>query len=1013
MSQTKTCSLQTWRRPWILNQQLRHLPVQQSGPRRRTKKKGCGPKDDSSDEDKLNSVLSKLNVDSDDSEEDESPAPVASKAKKNKGNKGKAASFAALDDSDEEEEEEEEEANKQTKDAVSALESTPPPLAPEEKSTTNGGGQEEDEELDETAELEKKKDAGTLTKEERKRLKELKKGENAEATKTKDGDENGLSKQEKKELKVLKSKKEDGELSKEEKRRYKELKSLKKGGGEDDERPASSAAPSPKAAWPPPKPQSVATAWPPPPSATQDGPEKAGEAETEAEKPAEPEKQSKPAKMNKLQMKMAAAKQKKAEAEAAKAAEEAKAAEAAKAEAPTASGDASGEAADLAPSTKPKPKAISLEDQQARVFNLGDDDGWKDASIPGSALGDGDDQDAEIPEIGADGKKITKKELKKLMKDREAKQRAKDFLEEQQKRSLEGAQFACSQTAIDERDPQWLNALDINIPSITISAYNKNLFVDAPLMIAHGRRYGLVGPNGKGKSTLLKMIASGALKIPPRIDALYVEQEVHADGTPAFEAVLMADKTRWALIKEERDITAQLASAPSEALDARLAQVYEEMTAIDAAAAEPKARRILYGLGFDSEMQNRPTQQFSGGWRMRISLARALFIEPTLLMLDEPTNHLDLNAVIWLDDYLQKWKKTLLIVSHDQDFLNSVCDEILHLNEARLDTYRGNYDTFKQLEIKKREQAVKAWELEQKRIKQLKSSGSTKAKANEQVLQKKSKEQGGSKKKRSEAIAAGTETAEAKTLMARPREYTVQLTFGEVQKLQPPIIQVIESSFRYAPNLPVILDEMSFGVDMDSRICIVGNNGSGKSTLLKLLIGDLEPTTGEVRRNNRLRVGVYNQHFVDKLPMNISPVEYLRNTFDKVDYQSARNLLGKFGLEGHAHEIAMRDLSGGQKARVTFCELTLSEPHVLFLDEPTNNLDIESIDALCDAINRYQGGMVVVTHDARLIEATESVLWVVEDRQVIAWDGEFDSYREHLLKKLEEQMQKFTGLGNK
>jgi len=562
---------------------------------------------------------------------------------------------------------------------------------------------------------------------------------------------------------------------------------------------------------------------------------------------------------------------------------------------------------------------------------------------------------------------------------------------------------------VDENDPAWLNALDINIPSITISAYNKNLFVDAPLTIAHGRHYGLVGPNGKGKSTLLKMIASGSLRIPPRIDALYVEQEVHADGTPAFEAVLMADRVRWALVTEERALNAELAVAPDEAKDARLAEVYDELAAIDAASAEPKARRILFGLGFDSEMQDRATAEFSGGWRMRISLARALFIEPTLLMLDEPTNHLDLNAVIWLDDYLQKWKKTLLIVSHDQDFLNSTCEEILHLNDQRLDIYRGNYNTFKQLEEKQREQAVKSWELEQRRIKQLKAGGATKAKANEQALQKKSKEQAGSKKKRNDAIASGAEGATVKELLARPREYQVTLAFGEVKRLPPPIIQVMDVSFKYAAHLPSIFEGLNFGIDMDSRICVVGNNGSGKSTLIKLLTGEVEPTGGFIRRNPKLVVGVYNQHFVDKLPMDKTPVAYLRSSFDDLDYQSARNILGKFGLEGHAHEINMRDLSGGQKARVTFCELTLAKPHVLFLDEPTNNLDIESIDALCEAINAYQGGMVVVTHDARLIEATESQLWVVEERSVIAWGEDFTTYRNYLLQKLEDQMAHMSG----
>jgi ATP-binding cassette subfamily F protein 1 len=231
--------------------------------------------------------------------------------------------------------------------------------------------------------------------------------------------------------------------------------------------------------------------------------------------------------------------------------------------------------------------------------------------------------------------------------------RPQAFQKEQERRSREGAQFSCSQTAVDPNDPQWQNSLDVTIPSFTISAYNKNLFVNASLTISHGRHYGLVGPNGKGKSTLLKMIASGDLQIPPRVDCLYVEQEVQADSTRAIDAVLRADKERWALIQEEKQLIAQLAQNHDDELDARLGQVYEEvcratdlsrgasligpwitqLAAMDASKAEPKARRILFGLGFDTEMQNRPTKEFSGGWRMRISLARALFIEPTLLML--------------------------------------------------------------------------------------------------------------------------------------------------------------------------------------------------------------------------------------------------------------------------------------------------------------------------------------------------------------------------------------------
>eukprot|EP00606_Chrysophyceae_sp_TOSAG23-5_P000721 GSChrysophyteH2.ASY1.ANO1.292.1 assembled CDS len=510
-----------------------------------------------------------------------------------------------------------------------------------------------------------------------------------------------------------------------------------------------------------------------------------------------------------------------------------------------------------------------------------------------------------------EGRKLTRKELKKKAAAEEAAAREAEYEKAAIKASMEGAQFAVSQTVIDPNDANWANALDIVIPSI-------------------------IGPNGAGKSTLLKMISCGELKVPPKVDFLYVEQEVQADETPAVDAAILA----------------ALEKGPNEKMDARLGEVYEELAACGASSAESKARRILFGLGFDAEMQIRPTKYFSGGWRMRISLARALFIEPTLLMLDEPTNHLDLNAVIWLDDYLQKWKKTLLIVSHDQDFLNSI------------ETYKGNYDTFK--------------DLEERKLRELKA----KARAS-----KKAEKNGGEE------------------LIQRPKDYQVQFRFPEITQISPPILEVRDVDFRYGPHLPLLFKGLNFGLDMDSRVCIVGPNGSGKSTVLKIITGQCEPPIGDVRRNPRLRVGVYDQHFVDRLPMDEDPVTYLRRLFQDETYQSIRNMLGRYGLEGHAHTIKIRDLSGGQKARVVFVELSLMAPHLLFLDEPTNNLDIESIDALIDALRLYEGGVILVSHDARLIEACECQLWVVDEQNVYPWqqDG-FAGYKNHLLKKLEEQM---------
>ncbi|EWM21951.1 atp-binding cassette sub-family f member 1 [Nannochloropsis gaditana] len=600
---------------------------------------------------------------------------------------------------------------------------------------------------------------------------------------------------------------------------------------------------------------------------------------------------------------------------------------------------------------------------------------------------------------------LSGKARKRLEKDLGAAEREQEYQKAAIKASAEGGQFACSQAAVNENDPQWQNALDIKVPDFSISAHNKELFHNSSLSIAHGRRYGFVGPNGQGKTTLLKMIASRDLKIPPRIDVLYVEQEVVADATPAVEAVMRADKERWALVQEEKALLAALEQGPDEDKDARLAEVYEAMATIGADGAEAKARRILYGLGFDEGMQVKPTQNFSGGWRMRISLARALFLEPTLLMLDEPTNHLDLNAVIWLDDYLQKWKKTLLVVSHDQDFLNSVCDEILHLNAKKIVQYKGNYDDFKEMEEQKRKEQQRAWEKQEKTLRALKAQGQSKNKA-EQTAKAKGggRETGGAKKKKGDAVATGQESSEVKTLIERPREYTVRLEFPDVARLSPPVVEVKDVAFRY-PNSPWIFDKLNFGMDLDSRICIVGPNGSGKSTLLKLVTGALEPTKGEIRRNSKLRMGIYNQHFVDRLPMDKSPIEYLRSLFPDETYQSVRNVLGRYGLQGHAHEIPIRDLSGGQKARVVFVELSLMAPHILFLDEPTNNLDIETIDALCEAINEFNGGVVLVSHDARLIEASGCRVWIVgENRDVVQFPGEFEDYKKELLDKMEAHM---------
>lgn len=603
--------------------------------------------------------------------------------------------------------------------------------------------------------------------------------------------------------------------------------------------------------------------------------------------------------------------------------------------------------------------------------------------------------DAEEKEDGAGDTeetvkpKLSKKELKKLKKQMEY-QKA---LEDLGPNSIH--QFSVSQAEKSSKSTVLDNQQDIKVENFSISARGKDLFINASLYITAGRKYGLVGPNGHGKTTLLKHIQQRALNIPPNIDVLYCEQEVTADDTSAKDAVLKADVKRTELLEEEKRLVQEAESGNNKNSE-RLQHVYDELRAIGADAAEPKARRILSGLGFTIGMMDRPTKSLSGGWRMRVSLARALFLEPTFLMLDEPTNHLDLNAVIWLDNYLQQWKKTLLIVSHDQSFLDNVCTDIIHLDQQKLFYYRGNYAAFKKMLVQKRKEQLKAYEKQEKQIKESKMSGKSSKQA-----ESKAKEALTRKQQKNRTKQQMFEEDDKKVeLLQKPREYQVKFTIPNPAPLNPPILGISNGKFRYG-NGPWLFKELDFGIDMSSRVAIVGPNGVGKSTFLKMLTGALQPTEGEVQKNHRLRIGKYDQHSADQLNPDETPVEHLQREFN-MEYQDCRKTLGRFGLAGHAHTIKNRDLSGGQKARVALADLANRQPDVLILDEPTNNLDIESNDALAEAINEFTGGVVIVSHDERLIRETDCQLWVVEDQTINEIDGDFDCYRRELLEQLGE-----------
>ncbi|MBA0876500.1 hypothetical protein Goshw_017126 [Gossypium schwendimanii] len=572
-------------------------------------------------------------------------------------------------------------------------------------------------------------------------------------------------------------------------------------------------------------------------------------------------------------------------------------------------------------------------------------------------------------------------------------------------------------SVLDGEDDADANVKDITVDNFSVSARGKELLKNASVKISHGKRYGLVGPNGMGKSTLLKLLAWRKIPVPKNIDVLLVEQEVVGDDRTALQAVVSANEE---LIRLREEVAALQNSSASNGEDEndlngddageRLAELYEKLQILGSDAAEAQASKILAGLGFTKSMQGRPTRSFSGGWRMRISLARALFVQPTLLLLDEPTNHLDLRAVLWLEEYLYRWKKTLVVVSHDRDFLNTVCTEIIHLHDMKLQFYRGNFDDFESGYEQRRKEMNKKFEIYEKQVKAAKRSGN-------RVQQEKVKDRAkfaaakeAAKNKGKGKIDEDDRPAEAPK---KWRDYSVEFHFPEPTELTPPLLQIMNVSFSYPNREDFRLSDVDLGIDMGTRVAIVGPNGAGKSTLLNLIAGDLVPTEGEVRRSQKLRIGRYSQHFVDLLTMEETPVQYLLRLHPDQEglskQEAVRAKLGKFGLPSHNHLTPIAKLSGGQKARVVFTSISMSKPHILLLDEPTNHLDMQSIDALADALDEFTGGVVLVSHDSRLIsrvceDEEKSQIWVVDNGTVNTFPGTFEDYKDELQREIRAEV---------
>ncbi|KAH8774636.1 P-loop containing nucleoside triphosphate hydrolase protein [Diaporthe sp. PMI_573] len=541
---------------------------------------------------------------------------------------------------------------------------------------------------------------------------------------------------------------------------------------------------------------------------------------------------------------------------------------------------------------------------------------------------------------------------------------------------------------------------DIKLDNIDVAIGGLRILTETTLTLAYGRRYGLVGNNGIGKSTLLRALSRREVPIPTHISILHVEQEISGDDTPALQAVLDADVWRKVLLKDEAQFTEKLAEIESqrasladtsadaarldrerEALDQKLTDVQAKLAEMESDKAESRAATILAGLGFSPERQQFATKTFSGGWRMRLALARALFCEPDLLLLDEPSNMLDVPSITFLSNYLQGYPSTVLVVSHDRAFLDEVATDIIHQHSERLDYYRGaNFASFYATKEERKKTAKREYE------KQMAE------RAHLQAFIDKFRYNAA---KSSEAQSRIKKLEKMPVLEAPEAEYSVHFKFPDVEKMSPPIIQMSEVTFGYSPD-KILLRNVDLDVQLDSRIGIVGPNGAGKTTVLKLLIGKLNASSGIIQQNPRLRVGFFAQHHVDALDLTLSAVSFMAREYPGRTDEEYRRQLGAFGITGTTGLQKMEVLSGGQKSRVAFACLALTNPHILVLDEPSNHLDIEAMDALSDALRNFQGGVLMVSHDVTMLQTVCTSLWVCDGGTVEKFDGTVQDYKKKI-----------------